>query len=231
MRVTNTRPDWHSYWMTLAVVVAARGTCLRRQCGTVIVKDNLVLSSGYNGTPAGLPHCDSYHPTEGCYHNKPKTRSGSHEGFLICRAVHSEVNAIVLANTPIDGAYLYTTNEPCKFCTEVIINSRIGHVFYFEDYDDQEAREMRADAKLVTTRVVPFSMRENYASIYKRVSKVEEEKQLESLESFRIPLENAESFADRCLVCGYWAEANEYCSIQKRLINSYYTCSLFNRRI
>src|SRR5665648_829795 len=100
------RPSWDRYFMQLAFVVAGRSTCLRRQVGAVMVKEKQILSTGYNGSPSGLLHCDEV----GCLRQSLGVPSG--ERLEICRAVHAEQNALVQAakhGVAIAGADLYTT--------------------------------------------------------------------------------------------------------------------------
>jgi dCMP deaminase len=139
------RPSWDSYFMQLAFVVAARSTCLRRQVGAVMVKEKQILSTGYNGSPSGLLHCDEV----GCLRQSLSVPSG--ERHEICRAVHAEQNALVQAakhGVAIAGADLYTTLQPCVQCTKMIINAGIRRVVYTQSYPDQLAVDMAKEAGL-----------------------------------------------------------------------------------
>jgi len=126
------RPELDDYFMEIARVVASRSTCLRRRAGAVLVKDKRILSTGYNGVPKGLPHCED----TGC--PREKYPSGTHHE--LCRAVHSEQNAIVQAaihGVSIEGATLYCTHQPCTLCAKMLINAGITRVVYREDYPDE----------------------------------------------------------------------------------------------
>lgn len=139
------RPSWDSYFMQMAEVVAGRSTCLRRQVGAVIVKDRQILSTGYNGSPSGLRHCDEV----GCLRQTLSVPSG--ERVEICRAVHAEQNALVQAakhGVAIAGADLYTTHQPCVLCTKLLINVEIRRVVYTHSYPDQLAVAMAKEAGL-----------------------------------------------------------------------------------
>lgn len=139
------RPSWDSYFMQLAFVVAGRSTCLRRQVGAVMVKDKQILSTGYNGTPSGLLHCDEV----GCLRQNLKVPSG--ERHEICRAVHAEQNALVQAakhGVAIYAADLYVTHQPCVLCTKLLINAGIQRVVYTHSYPDQLAVAMASEAGL-----------------------------------------------------------------------------------
>ncbi|OLN33945.1 deoxycytidylate deaminase [Desulfosporosinus metallidurans] len=139
------RPSWDSYFMQMAHVVAGRSTCLRRQVGSVIVKDKQILSTGYNGSPSGLQHCDEV----GCLRQSLGVPSG--ERHEICRAVHAEQNALVQAakhGVAIRGADLYVTHQPCALCTKLLINVGVKRVVYVHSYPDQLAVDMAREAGL-----------------------------------------------------------------------------------
>ncbi|HEY8909485.1 MAG TPA: dCMP deaminase family protein [Desulfosporosinus sp.] len=139
------RPSWDSYFMQLAQVVAGRSTCLRRQVGAVMVKDRQILSTGYNGSPSGLIHCDEI----GCLRQSLNVRSG--ERMEICRAVHAEQNALIQAakhGVAIAGADLYSTHQPCVQCTKMLINVGIRRVVYIHPYPDTLADVMAREADL-----------------------------------------------------------------------------------
>jgi dCMP deaminase len=145
MMTPEKRPSWDSYFMQLAFVVAGRSTCLRRQVGAVMVKERQILSTGYNGSPSGLLHCDEV----GCLRQNLSVPSG--ERLEICRAVHAEQNALVQAakhGIAIAGADLYTTLQPCVQCTKMIINAGIQRVFFTHSYPDQLAVTMAKEAGL-----------------------------------------------------------------------------------
>ena len=139
------RPSWDSYFMQLAQVVAGRSTCLRRQVGAVIVKDRQILSTGYNGSPSGLIHCDEI----GCLRQSLNVPSG--ERMEICRAVHAEQNALIQAakhGVAIAGADLYCTHQPCVQCTKMLINAGIRRVVYIHPYFDSLADVMARESNL-----------------------------------------------------------------------------------
>ena len=139
------RPSWDEYFMEMAELARKRSTCLRRGVGAVIVKDNRVVATGYNGAPAGLPHCAE----AGCLRQQLNVPSGKmHE---LCRGLHAEQNAIIQAaktGLSIDGATLYCTTRPCVICTKMLINAGIRRVVIKEDYPDELAEKMAAQAGL-----------------------------------------------------------------------------------
>ena len=120
------RPSWDEYFMKIVDTVAQRATCNRGQSGAVIVKDKQILSTGYVGSPKGLPHCDDV----GHLMMKYIDENGK-ESMHCIRTTHAEQNAIVQAakhGIAIDGATIYCTMEPCLTCAKMIINSGIKRV-------------------------------------------------------------------------------------------------------
>lgn len=145
------RPSWDEYFMRIAMLAASRSTCLRRQVGAVIVKDKRVLSTGYNGAPAGLKHCLDI----GCLRDEMGIPSG--ERHELCRAIHAEQNAIIQAatsGTSIEGGTLYCTTFPCVLCAKVLINSGIKEIFIGEGYPDELSRQMLEEAGVQVNRQV-----------------------------------------------------------------------------
>ncbi len=125
--------------MEITRLVAKRSTCMRRAVGAIIVKNKQVLTTGYNGAPAGLPHCLE----TGCLRVELKVPSG--ERHELCRAVHAEQNAIIQAahhGISIDGGVLYCTNQPCIICAKMIINAGIKKIFIESAYPDEMSEEM-----------------------------------------------------------------------------------------
>ena len=135
------RPSWNEYFLTIANAVASRSSCLSNHKGCVIVNDNQIISTGYNGPPAKIEHC-RFREDNGAYHARyvsetcPRYRSGfkSGEGLEMCPAVHAEANAIVLAASrglSTKGSVMYCsfTVCPCRDCAKLIINSGIKVVY------------------------------------------------------------------------------------------------------
>ncbi len=144
------RPPWDEYFMCIARVVAQRSTCLRRQVGAIVVKDRHILSTGYNGAPAGLPHCSQ----TGCLREQLKVPSG--ERHELCRGLHAEQNAIIQAalyGVSLKGGILYTTVAPCTVCAKMIINAGIRTVKYADGYPDQLAVDLMRQAGVVLEKM------------------------------------------------------------------------------
>lgn len=118
------------YYLRIAYDVAARSTCLRRQIGAVIVTGDVIVSTGYNGNPRGMPHCDLI----GCIRDELNIPSG--ERMEICTGVHAEMNALVFAGPAARGGVLYCTIVPCNTCAKMIVNAGLKRVVYSEGYPD-----------------------------------------------------------------------------------------------
>ena len=139
------RPDWDTYFMNIAGVVATRGNCSRRQVAALIVKDRRIISTGYNGTPRGVKNCFE----GGCLRCASDAPSGSNLGDCVC--CHAEENAITQAayhGISVNNALLYCTLSPCLLCAKMIINAGIIEVIYGEEYgfSDQTGRLLSGGA-------------------------------------------------------------------------------------
>lgn len=144
------RPAWEEYFLQIAHLASQRSTCLRRQVGAVIVKDRMILSTGYNGVPRGIVHCSQV----GCIRNTMNVPSG--ERHELCRGLHAEQNAIVQAaihGVNIRWGDIYCTNFPCVICAKMIINADIRRIYYSEGYSDHLSGEMLGEAGVEITRL------------------------------------------------------------------------------
>ncbi len=145
------RPSWDKYFMAITKEVAKRSTCMRRHVGAILVKDKRILTTGYNGAPAGLMHCEE----TGCMREDESIPSG--ERHELCRGLHAEQNAIIQAayyGIPIAGAVLYCTNFPCVICSKMLINAGIRTVYYENGYNDLLAKQMLLEAGVELQRLV-----------------------------------------------------------------------------
>jgi dCMP deaminase len=119
------RASWDEYFMNIARVVSSRSTCDRKFVGAVIVRDKTILSTGYNGSIRGMPHCTEVgHMME--------------EGHCVA-TIHAESNAILQAaknGVAIDGASIYVTASPCWNCFKQVANAGIRRIVYGEFYRD-----------------------------------------------------------------------------------------------
>ena len=134
------RPSWHQYFLTITRQVAERSTCTRAKVGAVIVRDKNILATGYNGSPAGLPHCTEV----GCLIYTSRTPSGETEENCF-RTIHAEINAIAQAaknGASIRDADIYITHTPCIHCLKVLINTGIRRIFYEREYKRATIEEL-----------------------------------------------------------------------------------------
>lgn len=126
---------WDKRFMELTELVGTWASCYRRKVGAIIVKDKRVLTTGYNGAPAGISSCVERGE---CLREKMNIPSGTRAET--CYAAHAEQNAIIQAaryGANIDGATLYCTHQPCVICAKMIINAGIKRVVYKEGYPDE----------------------------------------------------------------------------------------------
>lgn len=125
------RASWDEYFMNIAQVVSSRSTCPRKYVGAVIVRNRTILSTGYNGSIRGMPHCsDVGHMME--------------SGHCVA-TIHAEVNAILQAarnGVNIDGATLYVTASPCWNCFKASVNAGVRRIAYGEFYRDERIFEV-----------------------------------------------------------------------------------------
>ena len=137
------RPEFDTYCLKIASVVAERSTCRRHHVGAVAVKDKHILTTGYNGAPAGLKDCLEL----GCLRDELGIPSGQrHE---ICRAIHAEQNVIIQAalhGVSLEGSTIYCTHTPCVLCAKMLVNARIKRFVSFGKYADDNFVSMFKEA-------------------------------------------------------------------------------------
>ncbi len=127
------RPDTDEYFLKIAAVVAERSTCCRHNVGAVAVRGKHILSTGYNGAPAGFKDCLEL----GCLRNELGIPSG--ERHEICRAIHAEQNVVIQAalhGVSLEGSTIYATHTPCVLCAKILTNTRIKRYVSFGKYND-----------------------------------------------------------------------------------------------
>jgi dCMP deaminase len=120
------RVGWDEYFMRIALEVAGRSTCDRKHVGAVIVRDRNILSTGYNGSISGMPHCDDV--------------GHLMENDHCVATIHAEANAIIQAaknGQTINAAAIYTTASPCWNCFKLIVNAGIRKIYFGEFYRDE----------------------------------------------------------------------------------------------
>ena len=139
---------WDKRFMEMAEVVATWSSCYQenRHVGAVVVKDKRILTTGYNGAPAGIKSCSDRGV---CLRRERNIPSGTMQE--VCYAVHAEQNAICQAakiGVSLDGATLYCTHQPCVICARIIINSGIKRVIYKHGYPDEFAMQLFSESGL-----------------------------------------------------------------------------------
>jgi dCMP deaminase len=133
----NKRPSWQQYWMMMAKFISSRSTCSSRPVGAVLVRENKIVTTGYNGAPSGYPHCtdqgDNY-----CYRRESKVREENKQN--VCPSVHAEVNCITMAakrGISTEGSELYITLSPCLNCSKILVGSGVKTIFYELLYESE----------------------------------------------------------------------------------------------
>lgn len=132
------RPEWREYFLSIAQAVGKRATCLRRRYGAIIVKDRIIISTGYNGAPRGEANCID---TGLCERERLHVPKG--QNYELCVAVHAEQNAIINADPQkMQGAEIYivgynadgtlASGKPCLLCRRMLVNAQIAKAIYLE---------------------------------------------------------------------------------------------------
>lgn len=144
------KKTWDKTFLEIAELFAEHSTCRKRQVGAVLVKNRRIISCGYNGTPSGMPHCDSFfHTEEDC-----KCLGGSghslHHEFSAKYELHAEQNCIAFAaksgSCIDDSCILYVTTAPCSDCAKLIVAAGIKKVVYKEHYKNSDGVDFLKEA-------------------------------------------------------------------------------------
>lgn len=144
------RPSWDEYFMGIADLVKERSTCLRRKVGAVIVLNNRILTTGYNGAPPGAAHCEDV----GCLRESMGVPSG--ERHELYRALHAEQNAVIQAakyGISIEGGTIYSSTYPCIICSKILIGSGIKRIVYKEGYPDELSEKFLNESDIVVEQI------------------------------------------------------------------------------
>ncbi len=148
--MSESRPSWEEYFVSITELVSQRSTCTRRKVGAILVKDKQIIATGYNGAPANVSHCLDV----GCLREQQGIPSG--ERHELCRGSHAEQNAIIQAavhGVSIEGATLYCTHMPCSICSKLLINARIDKIYYLEGYPDDLSNLLLGEAEISIEQV------------------------------------------------------------------------------
>ncbi len=121
------------YYMTIAMAVRKKANCLGRRVGAVIVRDNRIISTGYNGTPEGMTNCLD----GGCVRCRDKKQYAASVGYDVCICVHAELNALIAAarfGNAVEGAMVYSTLRPCFDCTKAMLQAKVQAIYFIHDW-------------------------------------------------------------------------------------------------
>jgi dCMP deaminase len=143
MAKTIKRPSWDEYFMKLAEVVKSRADCTRRRVGSIIVKDNRIIATGYNGTPHKIKNCSEGGCKRCLRRDKGEIKGYEYEESCVC--IHAEQNAIIQAayhGASTKGATLYSTTNPCSSCAKILANAGIIRVVCRMEHHDKEGVEL-----------------------------------------------------------------------------------------
>ena len=125
--------DW--YFLRMSLLVAERGTCIRRKAGCVLVNEKKhIVGTGYNGNPAGQIHCIDQ-PCKGAL-----SKTGT--DLELCEAIHAEQNALLQCKNVYEIKKVYCTVSPCIHCVKLILNTSAKHIYFCEEYIHQEAKKL-----------------------------------------------------------------------------------------
>lgn len=134
LQIALSRRDKNDYFLSVAKTIAFGSKCPEgKQHGAIAVKNHRMVSTGYNGPAAGMPHC-----AESCLLEEYKKANNGKKDYSLCPAVHAEINCIVTAamiGTPIRDAIMYVTKSPCNDCLKALKNLQLSAVMFADDHD------------------------------------------------------------------------------------------------
>ncbi|MBX7135074.1 MAG: dCMP deaminase family protein [Fimbriimonadaceae bacterium] len=146
-----TRLDRDCYYMGIAIAVRDRANCQGRRVGAVLVREDRVIATGYNGTPTNMLNCDE----GGCHRCANPEQFASGTGYDLCICVHAEQNALLTAarfGIAVDGSVLYTTVRPCFGCTKELLQAGISKVYFLSDWEHPNA-ELQHEYERIQARI------------------------------------------------------------------------------
>lgn len=143
--MSENRISWDQYFIAQAAILSTRSTCTRLHVGAIIVQNNRIIASGYNGSVSGTPHC---------------TEAGDLivDGHCV-RAVHAEQNALMQAaqmGIRVDGSEVYVTDVPCVHCTKLLLQAGIKKINFMRNYRNDPFAMALLEEKQVLLQQVPF---------------------------------------------------------------------------
>ena len=142
--------DNHQYYMNIAIAVREKAKCLGRKVGALLVRENRIVSTGYNGTPEGMPNCID----GGCVRCAKREEYRASVGYDVCICVHAEQNALITAarfGIPIAGAFAYSTMRPCFDCTKALLQAKVHTIYYLHDWS-HPLEDLQEQYELIQSR-------------------------------------------------------------------------------
>ena len=124
----------HDYYMNIAFAVRKKANCVGRRVGAVIVKNDRIISTGYNGTPEGITNCLD----GGCVRCRNRETYKESVGYDVCICVHAEQNALISAarfGIAVEGACIYSTLRPCFDCTKASLQAKVSAIYYLHNWE------------------------------------------------------------------------------------------------
>jgi dCMP deaminase len=143
-------PQRHSYYMTIAMAVREKANCLGRRVGAILVKEDRIISTGYNGTPEGMANCLD----GGCVRCRDKETYQASVGYDVCICVHAEQNALITAarfGNAVENSFIYSTLRPCFDCTKAALQAKILGIFYLHDWKHRNP-ELQGQYELIQSK-------------------------------------------------------------------------------
>jgi len=155
------RLSWHEYFMSVAHLISQRATCKRAHIGAVIVRENNILATGYNGAPSGLPHCTD----DNCIIYTSTHPDGTIEENCM-NTIHAEMNAIIQAakhGISIKDSVIYITASPCINCLKALLNAGIKTIYYDKPYKIQNISTIlqQSGTELIQIQVENLSIKQS----------------------------------------------------------------------
>jgi|ETNmetMinimDraft_20_1059909.scaffolds.fasta_scaffold00398_18 dCMP deaminase len=150
-RIIFKREDWNSYFMNIAFEIKSRSTCARRKVGAVLVKDKMIISTGYNGSVRGIENCMYL---DKCIREEKNIVSGKNVDFTM--ASHAEMNVIAQAarmGINISHSEIYITNFPCSTCLKALYQAKVSKIYWRDEYNDNFSHKLAETIGMTNIRI------------------------------------------------------------------------------
>lgn len=150
------RPSWDEYFLKIANLTSERSNCIKRKVGAIIVKNNRILSLGYNGTPSGMPNCFDG-GCKRCYEQWKDNKNITGKDLDTCLCLHAEENALLfVSQSDINDSTIYITLFPCISCLKKILQCKIKRIVYINDYNldlQEKSKELLKDIDILIEQI------------------------------------------------------------------------------